>query len=190
MGAPQLSRSIPDQGIQKLDTNRLGRLEVGEGYIGDLLYDRYRAMVTDNPNTEDDFGNFIPEEFRKAEDDFKNWVGSKEIWDYIERRKKQNRNLPKTIVDLYDARETLKPYWAMYDSIWREGSWQHNLMLNYNQAKTKLSKERFKRDYPRIKFLLKQQDARRRAWRLANPDGDAALVRFYDYNPVKRKGGL
>ena len=81
------------------------------------------------------------------------------------------------------------PYWSIQDVIWPAGSWQHDLMLRWGQTRTKLGKAQFKKDYPRINALLKKQTARRLAWRLANPAGDAALVRFYDYNPAKKMIG-
>jgi integrase len=188
-GAQEGLSDVFDQVIQNLDAKRLGRLKAGQGYVGDLLYDRYRAQVTDNPGLEDEFGNFLPDEYKKAELDFREWVNDEDVWEYIQRRKTQNKNLPPTVAALYDARETLQPYWAIHDQIWRGGSRQHTLMVNYNRRKTKLGKEAFKKEYPAILVLLQQQTKRKLAWRRANPAGDAALVRFYDYNPVQR-GGL
>ena len=49
---------------------------------------------------------------------------------------------------------------------------------------THASKERFKENYPKLGPLLRKYERARKNYREENPDADAALVRFYDYNPV------
>ena len=180
--------------IEQLDSGRVGRLDVTTGYLGDLYYDFYRSQVTDHPTIEDEYGNFRPEIFKQLEASFKLTTPNYETWEYIQRRKKRNRDFTPTVRDLYKARETLKPYWSLYEKVWKKGSWQSELMASYQNLPTHAAKRRFKEDYPKIGPLIRKYDLARKHYREDNPDADAALVRFYDYNPIdmrripKRRG--
>jgi len=193
-GAQESLSEVFDDVIEKLDTGRIGRLDVTTGYMGDLFYDIYRAKVTDHPSLEDEYGNFRPEIFRQLEASYRLEVGDEYLWDYIQRRKKRNRDFSPTVRDLYKARETLKPYWTLYEDIWKRGSWQAELVASYMSLPTHASKTRFKESYPKLGPLLRKYERARLRYREENPDADAALVRFYDYNPVdmrvkpKRRG--
>jgi len=183
-GAQESLSEVFKDVIEKLDTGRIGRMEVTTGYLGDFFYDIYRAKVTDHPTLEDEFGNFRPEIFRQLEASYRLEVGDEYLWDYIQRRKKRNRDFSPTVRDLYKARETLKPYWTLYEDIWKRGSWQAELVASYMSLPTYASKERFKESYPKLRPLLSKYERARRRYREENPDADAALVRFYDYIPV------
>jgi integrase len=181
--------------IEGLDAGRIGRLDVTTGYLGDLYYDYYRSKVTDHPSIEDEYGNFRPEIFRQLEASFKlAEVPDQETWEYIQRRKKRNRDFTPTVQDLYTARETLKPYWSLYEEVWKRGSWQAELIASYMNLPTHAAKRRFKDNYPKVGPLLRKYDRARGRYREEHPDADAALVRFYDYNPIdmrrvpKRRG--
>jgi len=192
-GAQESLANVFEDVLDKLDSNRVGKLEIGEGYVGDLLYDIYRAKVTDNPGIEDEFGNFRPEEFRKLEASFRSYVGDPDSWDYIQRRKKRGRNVPPLVTELYEARETLRPYWSLYETVWKRGSWQSELVADYMDRPTNEAKKRFKLDHPKLGPLLRKYELARLRYRESHPDADDALVKFYDYSSIfgrtrKRKG--
>ena len=183
-GAQESLSKVFEDVIDQLDSGRIGRLDVTDGYKGDLFYDYYRSKVTDHPTLEDEYGNFRPEVFRQLEASMRLEVGDDELWGYIQRRKKRNRDFPSQVQDLYKARETLKPYWTLYEDVWKKGSWQARLVASYMDLPTHAAKKRFKEDYPRIGPLLLKYEKARLRYREAHSDVDDALVRFYDYNPV------
>ncbi|MAH46874.1 hypothetical protein CMI37_13675 [Candidatus Pacearchaeota archaeon] len=171
--------------VDGLDVRRQGRLTMDEGYLGDLAYDKYRAEVTANPEMVDEYGNFRPAQFRLLERSFQNELNNQEIWDYIQARKKDNRELPQTLKELNEARELLMPYWTLYNQIWGENSWQAKLVASYWDLRTAASKDRFEAAHPRLPALIAKLRDRRLQYRRSNKMADDALVRFYDYMPVQ-----
>jgi hypothetical protein len=77
------------------------------------------------------------------------------------------------------------PYWTLYEQIWGRGSWQAELVASYWDLRTAASKDRFEKRNPRLTNLISKLRDRRLRYRRANKMADDALVRFYDYSPVK-----
>ena len=169
--------------IDLLDEKRTGRLEIGDGYLGDLAYDNFRSYVTGSPLINDEYGNFIPENYQKLMEDWK-LRHSEQLWDYVQKRMKKNKELPDTMVELEKARVELKPFWELSKKIFGEDSAEYELLTEWYGQKSLESQTVFRRMNPRINSLLKILSKSREFWRKMHPKQDKHLVRFYGYAPV------
>ena len=169
--------------IDLLDERRTDRLEVGDGYLGDLAYDDFRTSVTGSPEIHDEYGNFIPENYQTLVDDWKQ-RNSEQLWDYVQKRMKSNKELPPTMVELEKARVELKPFWELSKKIFGEDSAEYDLITEWYGQKTLESQTIFRRMNPRINSLLKIMSKAKDFWRKMHPKQDKHLVRFYGYSPI------
>ena len=172
--------------IEDLDVKRLGRLEIGEGYIGDILYDMYRAEVTGAEDLQDEYGNFIPENFAAHQDNFRNKIHADD-WEYVQARAKLNKELPPLIAELEKARQDLKPFWEMSERVFGKDTGPYRLIQSYYSIPTNAGRARFMLRYPQVKAYMARVDARKDAWRLTHPALSMQLEKFYGYSPIRQK---
>uniref|UniRef100_A0A6H1ZRR1 Putative virion core protein n=2 Tax=viral metagenome TaxID=1070528 RepID=A0A6H1ZRR1_9ZZZZ len=77
---------------------------------GDRAYNEFITRIVAASDLEDDFGNFKYSEYRQRIDEFKKrWTAT--IWDYVQKRMRQDKNEPPLMAELRRAREALRPYW-------------------------------------------------------------------------------
>ena len=174
--------------ITRLDERREGRLEMNEGYLGDIAYDAFRYEVTGSELLEDEFGNFKPDVYRRLEMEFKSRLplGS---WAYIEQRREMKKDEPQAIIDLRAAQQLLMPYWELYNSLWGPNDWRTDLVQGWFDLTDIRARDAYKLMYENINGtsiteLLSDLGKARKLYRKQHPDIDHALVRFYDARPI------
>ena len=176
-----------EQVLDRFEERRADRADrEAEYFVGDIVYDKYRMEVTNNPELHDEYGNFNMEVFLREQDKFK--MEHAEYWPYVEERIKENQQIPGIVGEYYKAKDTLGDYWRLDETIWKKGSWQLDLLNNWRSISTTEGKAVFEDSNWRVKSLLRRLQWEQKKYRIANPSIDRDLVQFYDYNPVTAAG--
>jgi len=175
--------------IAKFDERRTGRLDnPADIFVMDIAYDMYRAMVTNNPEIHDAFGNFDVDKFKAQEASFRkdNRINT-QTWEYIQARRKEGRNLPQAVKDLNAARDPktgLHEYWNLHETVFGPKSYAARLINEHRKMPTQQAKDMFEMQNPVVTRLLKTLSKAKTLYRMQHLDKDRMLVRFYDYSPV------
>ena len=157
-----------------------------EYFVGDIVYDLYRETVTNSPELHDAYGNFRMDVFLQKQDKF--IQEHAEEWPYVKERINENKQMPGAVGEFYQAKEILKDYWNLDETIWGRDSWQVELLSNWRTLQTREGKELFESTNRRVGGLLRKLEYKQRQYRRQNPTIDRLLVQFYDYAPTTSLG--
>ena len=149
-------------------------------FWGDVLYNEFVQKVLFNPTNENENGIFQPDEYAKAEELFWKAYGLPYM-EYIQERRRADRQLPDEVKSLFEARDRLRPYWQLVEEVSTNLD-DTALLKNYLSLPSR-DRPRFKLYHPRVAGLEHRLDYLREHFRLQNPELDWFLVKYYDNSP-------
>jgi len=170
---------------------RRARSEKGLVFQGDLLYDKWITEVVASDAFDDAEGNRIMGAYDKAE---LQWRMDNDItpalWDYMQERKNMWLNEMSAaglqpIADLMYAKEALKPYWDIHDTIWEPGS-EMNAEAEYYYSFNEDRREDLKASNKRYRYIEKKVARARKRMRLNNINMDRLLTQWYGHTPLHK----
>ena len=190
------SRALMDEGGRYFGLStfysdlRNARSQKGEQFQGDNLYDKWVDEILTSEQFDDEEGNRIMGAYDRAEMQWRmeNDI-TPEIWEYMQNRKNgwlnelSNAGL-QPIADLLRAKEELKPYWDIHDSIWQPGS-EMNVLAERYAALPLWKQQRMKKGNTGRLYRDMERTIRRarRNLRDSNINIDRLLVEWYGHSP-------
>lgn len=158
-----------------------------DAHIEDVAYGEYiRTVVAGDFETED--GEFDFQARDNAEAAFiAKWAP--EVWQYVRDRRRESREIPPNLQELYDGRATLKGYWEVGELL-LENSGQAALIPQYRKyvKARQFEREEMAEETPTLKSIHRQASLARQEYRRTHQDADAWLFRWEYTDSLRHPG--
>lgn len=160
-------------------------------FVFDKAYDEYVSLIYD-PRLEDEYGNPAYDEINRRKQLIRQKYGEA-VWAKVQEYLMLGRGEPPVVLELRQARELLRPYWEIRDTLYNRYPQLKRLRDEIDRLKASGDPQ----DYLRAQYISKMSPQLRQVermieqlqlrWRVRNPEGNRLLQKFYGRAPLQAR---